>query len=321
MKLVITDAATVAKGDINLNLFSKYAELVMYDHTLDNEVAERIADADLVLCNKTKITREAMSGAKKLKFIGLFATGYNNIDIEYCNEHNITVSNAGSYSTDAVAQHTFALILEHFSHVGDYNAFCQRGEWAKSPVFSPFIYPTDEISGKTLGIVGYGSIGKAVKKIADAFGLKTIVYTRTVRASDNVENVSFDELLKRSDIITVHTPLTAQTANLFDYESFRKCKPTCLYINTARGGVNDEEALARALKEGRIACAGVDVLASEPMRKDCPLTGAPNLILTPHVAWTPITTRERLMVIVENNLKGFLEGKPENVVSCRARNN
>ena len=315
MKLVITDAATVANKDIGLDIFSKYAELIIYDHTSDDEVAMKIKDADMVLCNKTKITREAMQGAKNLKFIGLFATGYNNIDIEYCSKHGITVCNAGSYSTKAVAQHTFALILEYFNRVGDYNDFTRKGGWSKAPVFSPFVFDTDEIAGKTLGIVGYGSIGKEVKRIADAFDLKTIVYTRTVRPEDKVENVSFEELLHRSDIITVHTPLTPQTQNLFDYEAFCKCKPNCLYINTARGGVNDEKDLARALKEGKIACAGIDVLSAEPMRPDCPLADAPNLILTPHVAWTPVTTRKRLMVIVENNIKGFLEGNPQNVVS------
>ncbi|MBR4880327.1 MAG: D-2-hydroxyacid dehydrogenase, partial [Clostridia bacterium] len=267
MKIVITDAMTVTQGDVDIDVFAKYGELIKYDNTLPHEVAERVADADIAICNKTLFTREVLEQTKNLKLICLFATGYNNIDVAYCREHGITVCNAGSYSTDAVAQHTFALILEHFSKVGRFDEFVRRGGWSASPMFSPFVFPTDEIAGKTIGIVGYGAIGRKVAEIARAFGMKVIVYTRTVRDND-AEYVSLDELMAESDIISLHCPLNEGTAKLMTYERFCLCKPTAVYINTARGGVNDEEGLVRALREGKIAAAAIDVLTTEPQTKD-----------------------------------------------------
>ncbi len=316
MKIVITDAITVTQGDVDINVFAKYGELCIYDNTFPEETADRIKDADIVLCNKTKFTADILKEAKKLKLIALFATGYNNIDITYCREHGITVCNAGSYSTDAVAQHTFALILEHYSRVGQYNVFVKEGGWSRSPMFSPFVFPTDELCSKTIGIIGYGAIGRKVAEIAKAFGLDVLVHTRTVKDDKNVKFVTLDELLVRSDIISVHCPLTAATDKLMTYERFCMCKPTALYINTARGGINDEAALARALIEGKIAAAAIDVLTDEPMQSDCVLNNSvPNLIMTPHVAWAPLSTRIRLMSIVEDNISAFIEGHPQNVVS------
>ena len=315
MKIVITDAMTVTQGDVDINIFAKYGDLILYDNTLPHEVAERCIDADIVLCNKTLFTAEVLENCKNLKLICLFATGYNNIDTIYCHDHGITVCNAGSYSTDAVAQHTFAMMLEHYSKVGRFDDFVRGGGWSASPMFSPFVYPTDEICGKTLGIIGYGSIGRKVAEIARAFGMKIVVYTRTVRDND-AEYITLDELMSVSDIITVHTPLNEGTRNLMTYERFCICKPTALYINTARGGVNDEEGLVRALREGRIAGACIDVLTTEPQTKDCVLNkDVPNLIMTPHVAWAPLSTRIRLLGIVDENIRLFLEGKPHNVVS------
>lgn len=314
MKIVITDAMTVTQGDVDINIFGKYGELCVYDNTLPHQTTERVRDADIVLCNKTVFDKEVLKQAKNLKLIALFATGYNNIDTEYCHEHGITVCNAGSYSTDAVAQHTFALILEHYSRVGDYNRFVEEGGWSKSPMFSPFVFPTDELCGKTIGIIGYGSIGQKTAEIAKAFGMKVQVFTRTKKHTD-INYTDLDTLLSTSDIISVHCPLTKETDKLMTYEKFCLCKPTALYINTARGGINDEEDLARALREGKLACACVDVLTLEPQRKDCLLNHTvPNLILTPHIAWAPLSTRIRLMGIVENNIKAFLAEKPINVV-------
>lgn len=315
MKIVITDAMTVTQGDVDIDIFAKYGELIKYDNTLPHEVAECVADADIAICNKTLFTREVLEQTKNLKLICLFATGYNNIDVAYCREHGITVCNAGSYSTDAVAQHTFALILEHFSKVGRFDAFVREGGWSKSPMFSPFVFPTDEIAGKTMGIIGYGSIGRKVAEIAKAFGMKVVVYTRTIKDND-AEYLPLDELLATSDIISLHCPLNEGTAKLMTYERFCLCKPTALYVNTARGGVNDEEGLARALREGKIAGAAVDVLTTEPQTKDCALNeSVPNLILTPHVAWAPLSTRIRLLDIVDDNVSSFLNGTPKNVVS------
>ncbi|MBQ4561812.1 MAG: D-2-hydroxyacid dehydrogenase [Clostridia bacterium] len=315
MKIVITDAMTVTQGDVDIDIFAKYGELIKYDNTLPDQVAERVCDADIVLCNKTLITRQVLEQTKKLKLICLFATGYNNIDTAYCHDHSITVCNAGSYSTDAVAQHTFALILEHYSKVGRYDRFVHEGGWSASPMFSPFVFPTDELCGKTIGIIGYGSIGRRVAEIAKAFGINVVAYTRTVRDSD-ANYLPLEELLSVSDIISLHCPLNEGTERLMTYEQFCLCKPTALYVNTARGGVNDEDDLARALKEGRIAAAAIDVLTTEPQVIDSPLNSRiPNLIMTPHIAWAPLSTRKRLMGIVEDNVKAFLKGTPKNVVS------
>ncbi|MBQ3182731.1 MAG: D-2-hydroxyacid dehydrogenase [Clostridia bacterium] len=315
MKIVITDAMTVTQGDVDIDIFAKYGELIKYDNTLPHEVAERVADADIAICNKTLFPREVLEQTKNLKLICLFATGYNNIDVAYCREHGITVCNAGSYSTDAVAQHTFALILEHYSKVGKFDSFVREGGWSASPMFSPFVFPTDEIAGKTIGIIGYGSIGRKVAEIAKAFGMKVVVYTRTVKDND-AEYLPLDELLSVSDIITMHCPLNEGTAKLMTYERFCLCKPSAVYINTARGGVNDEEGLVRALREGKISGAAIDVLTTEPQTKDCVLNETvPNLIITPHVAWAPLSTRIRLLGIVDDNVKCFLEGNPKNVVS------
>lgn len=315
MKIVITDAMTVTQGDVDIDIFAKYGELIKYDNTLPDQVAERVDDADIAICNKTIFTREVLEQTKNLKLICLFATGYNNIDIVCCRERGITVCNAGSYSTDAVAQHTFALILEHYSKVGRFDSFVREGGWRASPMFSPFVFPTDEIAGKTMGIIGYGSIGRKVAEIAKAFGMKVVVYTRTIRDID-AEYLPLDELLSVSDVITMHCPLNEGTAGLMTYERFCLCKPSAIYINTARGGINDEKGLARALLEGRIAAAAIDVLTTEPQVKDCPLNKTvPNLIMTPHIAWAPLSTRIRLLGIVDDNVSSFLNGNPKNVVS------
>ena len=256
-----------------------------------------------------------MDACPNLKFIGVLATGYDNIDLTAAKERGIAVCNVAGYAADPVAQHTFALILEHFSKVGRFDAFVREGGWSKSPMFSPFVFPTDEIAGKTMGIIGYGSIGRKVAEIAKAFGMKVVVYTRTIK-DDDAEYLPLDELMAASDIISLHCPLNEGTAKLMTYERFCLCKPTALYVNTARGGVNDEKGLARALREGKIAGAAVDVLTTEPQTKDCVLNeSVPNLILTPHVAWAPLSTRIRLLDIVDDNISSFLNGTPKNVVS------
>ncbi len=315
MKIVITDAMTVTQGDIDLSLFSEFGEIITYDNTKPEETAERVKEADIVLCNKTVLGKNELEGAKNLKLICLFATGYNNIDVVYCKENGITVCNAGSYSTHAVAQHTFALILEHYSKVGSYAKFVENGGWCDSPMFSPFVYPTDELYGKTIGIIGYGAIGMQSAKLALAFGMKVLVYTRTPKNDPNVTFTDFDTLLKESDIISVHCPLTAATERMFTYEEFKKCKPSCLFINTARGAITDEADLQKALNDGLISGAGIDVLTLEPMRKTCSLSPSEKLIMTPHIAWAPLATRIRLMGIVSDNIRSFLAGTPKNVVS------
>lgn len=308
-RIVILDGKTVSKGDIDLKIFSEFGELVAYDLTSPECVAERVADAEYILCNKVVLNESNLKAATKLKFIGLFATGYNNIDIDYCAERKIVVANAGSYSTEAVAQHTFALILNHYNSISKYEKYVACGEWMNSDTFSAFTYPLHELMGKTIGIVGFGTIGREVAKIAGAFHMNIITYTRKSGKEQ------LEKLLRQSDIVTVHCPLNKESAGMFDRETFEKFKDGAYFVNTARGGVVVDEDLVWALESGKLSGAAVDVLASEPMSKDCKLFGAPNITFTPHVAWAPIETRERLMEIVKENIRSFNAGNPQNKVN------
>jgi glycerate dehydrogenase len=315
MKIILTDAKTVTQGDLSLEPLKEFGEVVVNQLTPYEKIADTVKDADAIICNKTPLNSETLSKAKNLKYIGLFATGYNNIDTEYCKEKGIVVCNAGSYSTDAVCQHTFALILECLNRVGDYNRFVHQGNWKKSQTFSPFVYPLSELAGKTLGIVGYGSIGKAVARVANAFNMKVIAFKRNPIEDSTVTFADFDTLLKESDIVTVHCPLNKESEKLFDKTAFEKMKDGSIFINTARGGVMDENAVVDALNSGKLSYAGIDVLETEPMAQDCPLCDVENCIITPHIAWAPMETRERLMGIVAGNIRNFLNGNPSNVVN------
>ena len=315
MKIVLTDAQTVTDALVTEDCLHEFGEVVTYGLLRYEEVAEAIADADMVICNKTLLNAHSLRLADRLKYIGLFATGYNNIDIDYCREKGITVCNAGSYSTEAVAQQTFALILEHFNNTARYHQFVQDGKWKRSPTFSPFVYPLSELSGKTIGIVGLGKIGQAVARIADAFHMNVIACNRHERNVPNVRMVSLDTLLKESDIVTVHCPLNEVSQGMFNRETFLKMKQGAFFVNTARGGVMVEEDLRDALLSGHLGGAGIDVLSVEPMEEDCVLMGIDNCIITPHIAWAPLETRIRLMQIVAENIRRFLAGTPQNVVS------
>ena len=314
MKIVVTDAKTIASDISFFDPLRELGELVLYELTKPEEMVEHIGDADIVLCNKTHLGTENLGECRNLKYIGLLATGYNNIDIQYARELGITVCNAGSYSTDAVAQHTFALILDHFGKIKEYDRFVKDGGWKNSEVFSPFVYTMSEVSGKTIGIVGYGAIGKKVAQIAKAFGMKVMAYNRSPKEDEDVEFVDFDTLVTTADVVTVHCPLNPSSEKIFDYETFSKFKKGSLFVNTARGGIMDEAGLARALNEDMIYAA-VDVLTTEPMDKDNPLCDAKNITITPHVAWAPVETRERLLDIVCDNIACFMEGRPVNVVN------
>lgn len=315
MKIVVLDAQTITKGDISLKPLEKFGEVVTYNLTSYEEIPQRISDADAVICNKTLLNESSLKDAKNLKYIGLFATGYNNIDIEYCKQNNITVCNAGSYSTNAVAQHTFALILEHYSNVGKYTQFCHDGGWQTASTFSPFVFDLNEIAGKTIGIIGFGAIGKAVAKIALAFNMNVLSYNRSQKEFDGVSFVDLDTLLYKSDIVTVHCPLNDDSNQMFDKTTFNKMKTGAFFVNTARGGVMVENDLIDALNSNKLSGAAIDVLSVEPMSKDSKLPGTKNLIITPHIAWAPIQTRERLINIVCENIEKFLMGDPINVVS------
>lgn len=313
MRVVILDAKTLTNDDIDFSVFDEFGEVTIYDYTKYDEIAERVKDSEIILCNKCIMNKETLKNAGNVKYIGLFATGYNNVDIEYTNERNITVCNAGSYSTNAVAQHVFALILEHYNKVGEYNKFVKDGGWIHSEKFSPF-KPMKEMDGRTLGIVGYGSIGKKVAKIAQAFDMKVLAYNRSPKKDESVRFVEMDELLEKSDIVSIHCPLNSDSENMCNKEFFEKMKDGALFINTSRGGVVDEQALIDAVKSKKISGAGLDVVAVEPMEKHEEILDIDNIIITPHSAWAPVETRTRLVEIVKNNIKKWVAGDPVNVI-------
>lgn len=313
MKVVILDAKTLTNDDIDFSVFDEFGEVTIYDYTKYDEIAERVKDSEIILCNKCIMNKETLKNAGNVKYIGLFATGYNNVDIEYTNERNITVCNAGSYSTNAVAQHVFALILEHYNKVGEYNKFVKDGGWIHSEKFSPF-KPMKEMDGRTLGIVGYGSIGKKVAKIAQAFDMKVLAYNRSPKKDESVRFVEMDELLEKSDIVSIHCPLNSDSEKMCNKEFFEKMKDGALFINTSRGGVVDEQALIDAVKFKKISGAGLDVVAVEPMEKHEEILDIDNIIITPHSAWAPVETRTRLVEIVKNNIKKWVAGDPVNVI-------
>lgn len=328
-KIILPDVKNVTFGDLDMTVFEKFGEVITYPTSKTEELQERLKDADIILCNKTLLNRDTLKYADRLKYIGLFATGYNNVDLEYTNEKGIVVSNAGSYSTDSVAQHTFALILNHFNKITDYSAFTAKGEWKKSETFSPFIYKMGELQGKTIGIIGFGSIGRRVAEIARVFGMKVLVYSRnkekadgivkemfgeTVLLNGDIVPVNLDELVSKSDVVTLHCPLNKDSEKMINRELLSRFKKEAYLVNTARGGLVDEDALYDALNQGMIGGAAVDVLNNEPMADDCKLIGAKNITITPHIAWAPFETRERLLAIVLDNLEGFMSGNPKNVI-------
>lgn len=316
MKILIADCATLTQNnDLDITVFEQYGDVVYNKNISRDELLSTVHEYDMILCNKTIIDRAVIEKAKKLKFIGLLATGYNNIDITAAKENGITVCNAGSYSTSAVAQQTFAYILNHYNAVNRYNSFVQSGGWQNCDTFAVLCFSTDELKDKTIGIIGYGSIGKRVAEIALAFEMNVLVYTRTPKNDNRVKFVSLDELLKQSHIITPHCPLNDESRGMFNKDTFAKMRDGAFFINTSRGGIVNEQDLADALKSGKLSGAAIDVLNCEPMSKNCVLRDAPNIIITPHTAWAPLETRKRLLGIVEDNIKAFLQGTPKNKVS------
>lgn len=315
MKITVLDRNTVTNEDISFVAIEALGEVAYYDVLPPEGIPQAIEDADAVICNKANLSREIISSAKRLKYIGLFATGYNNIDTEAAKERGIVVCNAPGYSTEAVAQLTFSMILALAGSFCDYTASTRAGGWIKSDTFSYFPFPLTELKDKTLGIFGYGSIGRQVAKIGRAFNMNVIVYTRTPSKCTDAENVSMEELFSRSDYLTLHAPLTPETTKIINRDTLALMKKSAYIINTSRGGAVDEEALADALNRGEIAGAGLDVLTVEPMLADNPLRSAKNCLITPHIAWAPVETRMRLIEIVAENIKAFINGAPVNVVN------
>ena len=315
MKIVITDWSTVSGGDLSYDALKKFGEVQVYDLTTYEETPDRIADADIILCNKTRLDRNNLPNAKNLKYIGLFATGYNNIDTEYCRERGIAVCNAPSYSTDSVAQLTFAMILELTNRVSDYRSLVDKGDWIKSRTFSCFPIPLMELKGKTLVIIGFCSIGAKVAELALAFGMSVLAFNRSPKSAEGVRFTDLKTLLQSSDIVSLHCPLNKDSENLINAETIALMKDGAYLINTARGAVVDEQAAAEALNSGKLAGMGTDVLQTEPMREDCPLYKAKNCVITPHIAWAGLETRQRLIGIVEDNIAAFVAGNTKNNVA------
>lgn len=313
IRLVVTDAATLIGDGVTMDCFSEFADLTIYDDIPPEQLARCIGDADGILCNKTPIPAEIFRSCPNLRLICECAAGYNNIDIAAAKQYGVTVCNAGAYSTDAVAQHTFALILHQFSRVAQLNAAVQQGAWKQSKTFAILHTSMEELAGKKLAVIGYGRIGRKVAAIGAAFGMELLVAARTKPTDCPYRLVTIDEAFREGDIVTLHTPLNESTAGMVHRHRLETMKPTAMLVNTARGGLVVEEDLAWALQNGVLACAAVDVLREEPMR-ETPLEGLPNCIITPHAAWTPKETRRRLLSIAEQNVRLWLEGRPQNVV-------
>lgn len=311
MKIVVLDGHTENPGDLSWAELEKLGELTVYDFSEPAEAAERMADAEIVLTNKTVITREMIESHPHLRMIGVLATGFNVVDTIAAAERHIPVCNVPSYATDAVAQYTFALLLELCHRVGAHNQAVQEGRWTQGREFCFWDYPQIELSGKTMGLIGYGRIGKAVERIARAFDM-TVLHTTP---SGREGSVSLDEVLRQSDVISLHCPLTKENRHLISHETIAKMKPGVLLINTGRGPLVDEAALREALLNGHVAGAAMDVTEQEPIPADSPLLGLDNCLITPHIAWAAKEARQRLMNTVVENVRAFLQGSPVNVVN------
>lgn len=314
MKICVLDGYTTNPGDLSWDWLYECGECTVYDRTPAELIAERCKNCDIVITNKTPLRKELLETLSSLKYVGLLSTGFNIVDWEYCKEKGIPVCNIPSYSTSAVAQLVFALILEHTNAVAVHNASVHGGEWSSCKDFCYWKTPLTELDGKTLGIIGFGKIGKAVAKIAGAFGMKVIASTNHPSPFENVEFTSVDELLAKSDFVSIHCPLTPATVGMVNADFLSKMKRSSVLINTSRGQVVNEKDLADALKSGVIAGAGLDVLAIEPPPESCPLLGISNCHITPHIAWAGFETRERLMKICRENVEAFLNKTPQNIV-------
>lgn len=316
-KIVCLDGATLYPADSPMwDGIKSLGDLTIYERTKPEELIGRAAEADIVLTNKVAIRADVIRALPKLRYIGVLATGYNIIDIRAAKEAGITVTNIPSYSTSSVAQHTMALLLAITSRVESYSESVRQGDWCNCCDFSYRLYEWGELEGKTFGIVGFGHIGSAVARIASAFGMNIGVWTskKQEELPEGYRKMELDELFSSCDVVSLHCPLTEDTRGMVDCRRLSLMKKDAILINTARGPLVDEQALADALREGRIFAAGLDVLAKEPPQADCPLLNVPNCFITPHIAWSSKEARERLIGITTDNLRNYLEGNPVNVV-------
>ena len=317
MKIVILEGNAVNPGDLSWDSVSQFGEVTVYDRTPADQAATRIGDAEIAMINKTPITPEVLDACPNLKLICVNATGYNVVDCQAARQRGVTVCNVPAYGTDSVAQFTFSLLLELCNRVGIHDDSVHKGDWCRSPDFCYWKTPQMELAGKTLGIIGLGSIGRAVAKIANAFNMKVLAYNRSRCAEGEAvaEYVDLDTLLAKSDIITLHCPMTEQTAGIINQQTIAKMKDGVILLNTARGGLVNEQDVADALATGKMRYFAADVVSSEPIVPTNPLLSAPNCILTPHMAWTPVEARQRIIDITNSNIRAYLKGEPINVVN------
>lgn len=313
MKLTVLDGYALNPGDLSWDSFTKYADVTVFERTPQELAVEHIGNSDAILLNKVKITSDILSKCTNLKYIGVLATGYNVIDVDAVKKAGICATYIPDYSTNAVAQHVFALITYFTNHVAVHNESVINGDWTKNPDFCYWKKPLIELCGKTLGILGYGKIGRQTAKIAEAFRMNVIVCPHKI--TPEIENfVNFDSLLKKSNFISLHVPLTEETEEIIDSSAISKMRDGAYIINTARGGLINENDMRAALDSGKIGGYAADVLLHEPMNSDCPLLNAPNCVLTPHIAWAPPETRARLLKIAVENFANYLEGNVQNSI-------
>ncbi len=323
MKIVVLDGYTLNPGDLTWDGLKSLGDVTVYDRTASDPsekdlILSRIGDAEIVFTNKTPLTREIIDKSPKLKFIGVMATGFNTVDTAAAKAKGIPVSNVPVYGTAAVAQTAIALLLEICHHVGEHNRSVQNGDWIKCSDYSYWNYPLIELDGKTMGIIGLGRIGKGTARIAQAMGMKVLAYDEYKDAaleSATLKYAALDDLLAKSDVVVLHCPQTPATTGIVNKSTIAKMKDGVIIINNSRGPLINEQDLVDALKSGKVAAAGLDVIAAEPMAKDSPLLGVPNCIVTPHLSWAPLASRGRLMNTLVDNLKAFMAGKPINVVN------
>ena len=330
MKAVLLEADAVNHNDLSWEPLTDLVETRIFSNTTEEDKYEHIGDAEIVFLNKIKMGEEEFEKCPNIKYIGVCATGYNVIDLEAARRHGVTVTNVPAYSTESVAQLTWGLILESVCHISMHNESVHKGDWVKSDIFCYWLAPVTELCGKTIGVVGYGNIGRRVCDVAKAFGMKVLVHTAhpekyTDSAQNDTDNeknstagiefVNLDTLFKESDIVSLHCPLTNATERIINRTNIDKMKDGVVIINVSRGGLVDEKDLSDALISGKVASAGVDVVSVEPMLDDNPLLKAPNITITPHMAWASIDARKRLVDVVAGNYKAYTEGRKENVVS------
>ena len=318
MKIVILDSNALNPGDMSWDQIKAFGDVTTYPRTQGkDEIIARIGDSDIVLLNKVPIDAEILDSCPSVKLICCLSTGYNVVDIHAARDRNIPVCNVPAYSTAAVSQFTFALLLELCHRIGHHDQTVHDGKWTACPDFCYWDTPQMELTGKTMGIIGFGRIGQAVGRIAKAMGMEVLAYSRSRRSEGEkiAEYVDLETLLHSSDIISLHCPLFPETEKLINARAIEKMKDGAILLNTARGQVIDEAAVADALKTGKLRGAAMDVVSEEPIRADNPLLSAPNCIITPHMAWAPMETRQRILDITVENIRGFLSNNPINVVN------